>query len=283
MQADPLNSLKFPEEQQVKDPFSYRSILRLAQAPNLPPINQITIAPNQLSYQSFYSQILQNQRQIAIYTPLNFNPNDPNTTLLFVFDGMDYINKVKLPQILAYLQQIKAIPPVVAIFIDNPSMATRATELPNNPAFATMLASELYPWVKQQLNLVFEPAQTGVVGSSFGGLAAAYVAQQYPHIFTHVIALSGSFWWPAVKDSQEKSIIDLYLNSPKSNIRFFISAGLYEDGNSTSILASSRHLKDVLIAKGYQVNYQEYAADHSYFAWQYILTQGLELLKNMDD
>src|SRR5262245_49022616 len=53
-----------------------------------------------------------------------------------------------------------------------------------------------------------------------------------------------------------------FIRSPKLPLRFFIEAGLFENdiwGSGGQILEQSRHLRDVLLAKGYEVHYQEYA------------------------
>ncbi len=58
---------------------------------------------------------------------------------------------------------------------------------------------------------------------------------------------------------------------------FFISAGFYESGRA-NILETSRHLKDVLLAKGYPVTYMEQSTSHGYLAWQGLISDGLKAL-----
>lgn len=54
-------------------------------------------------------------------------------------------------------------------------------------------------------------------------------------------------------------------------------AGLFEVGRngSPSILETTRHLRDVLRAKGYAVAHRECAAGHDYYHWRGSLGDGL--------
>ena len=58
-------------------------------------------------------------------------------------------------------------------------------------------------------------------------------------------------------------------------MRFYLEAGLLEIGHSINLLASNRHLRNVLEAKGYEVAYAEFNGDHTYLCWRGSLAQGL--------
>ena len=60
-------------------------------------------------------------------------------------------------------------------------------------------------------------------------------------------------------------------------MRVFLSAGLFEreHGGADGILETSRHLRDVLTARGYDVTAREYAGGHDYFVWRGALADGL--------
>jgi len=45
-----------------------------------------------------------------------------------------------------------------------------------------------------------------------------------------------------------------------------------------SILESSRHMRDVLLAKGYEVHYQQFISGHDYVNWRGTLADGLIVL-----
>lgn len=55
-----------------------------------------------------------------------------------------------------------------------------------------------------------------------------------------------------------------FIVSPKLPLRFYLDAGAFEfDSNGTggSILETSRDMRDVLLAKGYEVHYSNLSAD----------------------
>jgi enterochelin esterase family protein len=57
-----------------------------------------------------------------------------------------------------------------------------------------------------------------------------------------------------------------------------LEAGTFENditGSGGQILEASRHLRDVLRAKGYEVHYQEFAGGHDYLSWRGSLAEGL--------
>ncbi|HSX76215.1 MAG TPA: alpha/beta hydrolase-fold protein [Shinella sp.] len=118
-----------------------------------------------------------------------------------------------------------------------------------------------------------------LAGSSYGGLAAATVAIRHPEVFGNVLSMSGSFWWspPGTPRNRQEHVAGLIAAGPALPLRFFLSAGLFETGaqGTAGILETSRHLRDVLQAKGIPVTYRDYAGGHDYLVWQGVLADGL--------
>jgi enterochelin esterase family protein len=57
-----------------------------------------------------------------------------------------------------------------------------------------------------------------------------------------------------------------------------MEVGRFEGGGGLAggnQVAQNRHLRDVLLAKGYRVSYQEYSGGHSYVSWRGSLADGL--------
>lgn len=50
------------------------------------------------------------------------------------------------------------------------------------------------PWAREQ-GLSATASRTVVAGSSYGGLASAYMGLMHPELFGNVLSLSGSYWW----------------------------------------------------------------------------------------
>jgi enterochelin esterase family protein len=72
-----------------------------------------------------------------------------------------------------------------------------------------------------------------------------------------------------------------FIERPRLALRFYMDAGTDEldlTGNGGDILVPNRNLRDVLLAKGYEVHYQEFNGGHDGLSWRGTLADGLILL-----
>ena len=228
------------------------------------------------------------ERTISVYTPAGYRASGEANALMIVFDRGAYLSAVPTPTILDNLIAASRIPPTVAVFVDNPDQATRTRELTPNPDFPEFLVSELLPWVQARYNVTTDPCLTVVAGSSFGGLAATYAALRHPERFGNVLCQSGDFSWApdhihvmgrlADATTETGWLAKEFISSPKLPIRFHMDAGTFEVdqvGTGGNVLETSRHMRDVLLAKGYEVHYQQFVGDHDYQSWRGPLADGL--------
>jgi enterochelin esterase-like enzyme len=258
----------------------------LAELPAAP--KQPWIVPNpkvpagRLEETTFRSERLGNERIVRIYTPPAYDPKGPPYPLVVLLDGRTYSSDIPTPTILDNLLAAGRMPPVVAVFVANPSAEARMVEMLYHPPFAEFLARDLIPWVRRGWRVTADPARTAIVGSSLGGLTAAFAAIEAPEIFGNVLSISGSFSWQAPGDVTEPEKIARRLaTGPKLPLRFYLEAGLMEDRprpNGPSLLTANRHLRDVLQAKGYAVDYREYNGGHSILNWRGSVADGLQAL-----
>ncbi len=280
-QADPLNRFPWPASAADASPYNYDSSIDLRKLNRSQQNKESAPRRGLLSEHQFSSGILGNRRNVWIYRSEHFNPRDPDSRLLILFDGKEYTRKIDVPRIIDNLVEQGTLHSIATVFIDNPSREARALELPANPQFADFMADELLPWAEHTLNMDAQPEHTILAGSSYGGLAAATVALRHPTLFANVLSMSGSFWWSAPGTAAENSeyVALQVATTPSQPIRFFLSAGVFETArDGVGILETNRHLRDVLTAKGYPVEYREYSGGHDYFIWQEILADGLRAL-----
>jgi enterochelin esterase-like enzyme len=69
-----------------------------------------------------------------------------------------------------------------------------------------------------------------------------------------------------------------FIASSKLPLKFYIDGGSFEfDSNGTGggILETSREMRDVLLAKGYAVHYQQFVGGHDYLSWRGTFADGL--------
>jgi enterochelin esterase-like enzyme len=263
-----------------------RSVLELPAAPAQPWIKPNPAIPGrELEEINIDSKILKTRRQAWIYTPPGYNLRSSSPyPLLICFDGFVYATPefVPTPTILDNLITAKEIQPMVAVFIGQSPQPGRNIELTNNEPFLAYVADELLPKVREKWHATSNPAQTVVCGSSSGGHASAFFAFRRPDVFGNVLSQSGAFW-PGQTHEPEKPdrewLIRQFALSPRLPIRFVLQVGVLEfiatPRNGPSILATNRHLHDVLTKKGYDIYYSEIAGGHEPLSWRGGIAEGL--------
>jgi enterochelin esterase-like enzyme len=292
-QRDPLNPKGWFERPEDPDVLLHHGVSRL-EMPDAPPQpwadKRKDVPEGQVEKHSLTSALLKNTRDVWVYTPSGYSKTGTPYGLLLVFDGDTYIKVVPTPVTLDNLIADKRVPPMVAVMIGNAPHA-RSSELPCNPQFAEFLSAEVIPWVRRLYNVTSDPRQVAIGGSSYGGLAATCAAYRHPEVFGNVLSQSGSYWWTPPLDTSKPSsfdpdsehgyVADLFINSPRLPIRFYLDAGSMEvdrSGQGGAILVPNRDFRNVLISKGYEVHYQQFQGAHDYLSWRGTLADGLILL-----
>ncbi|CAB1221790.1 alpha/beta hydrolase-fold protein [Acinetobacter bouvetii] len=276
--TDPYNPQRFLADLK-QNQFRNENIVALAQAPQYinPTLFPHHAQPTLESY-TFNSQILKNQRKIQIYQSKRLDPKQAYITAIF-FDGEQYAQLLNVPKALDILVEQGKLPPIQAIFVSPPNEQIRPKELTPNPEFSAFFQDELLPWIDAHVPNSRDPQKTVLLGSSLGGLSSAYLALQNPQQISHVVPLSGSFWWtPNIEDKMNgmSQLIAKTPNQPKQH--WYISANSYEssrNNNDLSILETSPIVAQDLKAKAHDVTYKNYVGGHSYAIWQVILQDAL--------
>ena len=259
------------------------------------------VAEGRVEKQTIKSAIQKIDRPVSVYTPANYKADGPPNALLILFDGEDLSNGGQY-QVTTLNNLIAAsrIPPTVAVFVDN-IPRRRLVDLVASDEFADFMAQELMPWIRSHYNVTKDPKQTVITGYSAGGLASAYVALRHPEVFGNVLSQSGAFWWSfehnggicgsrcpdsggrggdGSRDATTEGniMVKQFLASAKLPLRFYLAVGTFEydrNGGGGEILEGTRHLRDVLLAKGYQVHYQQFVGGHDGLSWRGALADGL--------
>jgi enterochelin esterase family protein len=285
-QSDPLN----PRRWFCGAAASRYECQSLAELPGAPPqpwiVRNSQTPTGTIDKHTIKSERLKNERNLSVYVPPNYRRDARPYALLVLFDEGAYLNNVPTPVILDNLIAASKIPPTIAVLIANPSQETRGKELPPNPDFADFLAKELIPWVRDHYNVTRDPRHTVVGGSSYGGIAATYAGLRHPDVFGNVLCQSGSFWWAPdrkIEPDMDATIepgwlAKEFIKSPKLPLKFWMDAGVFEVdpyAGGGAILEPSRHMRDVLLAKGYEVHYQQFISGHDYLNWRGTLADGL--------
>ncbi len=284
LQPDPLNPRHFVIHEEPRD--YVRSVVEL---PGVPPVQWLEARPDVLKGRTeehqLTSKILGNDRRFWVYTPPGYAERGEPYGLLVLFDGWVYTKMIPTTTILDNLLTAHRIRPLVVVMVDhkNRNLETSCYEPLNE-----FLVRELIPWVRGHYRITSNPAETIVAGGSGGGLAAAFAGLRHPEIFGNVLSLFGYFSWdPGEDQALDKEdlewewIIRQFAASPKLPLHFALMAGLFDSDpypklrGSPSSLQANRHMRDVLLAKGYTVAYREIAGGDEVFAAAVALPDGL--------
>ena len=259
-----------------------RSVADLPDAPEEPWIRETPGVPKgTLIDETFKSTILNEDRTLSIYLPSGYGSGVESLNLLIAFDGESYGRGggVPTPTILDNLIHKLKIPPTMAVLVN--SQKTRDRDLLCSEPFALFIAKELVPWVREKYRATTDPTRTVVAGSSYGGLAAAWTAFRHPDVFGNVLSQSGTFSYnPNSVGAQDGDyytetgwLTRQFVRGPALPVRFYLQVGRFE-----GLSPPTRHLRDVLEAKGYQVTFAEYSGNHDYLSWRNSLGEGLIVL-----
>jgi enterochelin esterase-like enzyme len=267
-------------EQIVQTPFAS---LAMPDAPAQPYLAvRAGIPHGTLSAATVASTALGERRDVAVYTPPGYDGSVAQQ-LLVVLDGEVYggvpgQSAVPGPAILDNLLAEKKIRPTVAVFVD--TMGKRNRDLTGSAPFADFIARELVPWARVRYRVSPGAASVTIAGSSFGGFAASHAAFSHPDAIGNVISQSGSYWltkdWRNVRPPYPHDtgmLIEAFRDSKKLPIRFYLEVGRYDLG--AAMLGSNRELRDVLLVKGYDVDYHEFDGGHQYAYWRGSFADGL--------
>ena len=297
----------------VADPLNRNSWLghSAVELPGAPPQPWIVRAPGtpegKVERHRVTSTILSNERDVWVYTPARYGSDSRPNAVLVLFDGQANIQRLSVPVTLDNLIEASKIPPTVAVFVSHPG-GNRMQELDGNAKFGDFLATELVPWLRTRYNVTADPHETIVGGQSAGGFGATVVALHHSDVFGAVLSQSAPFWGspelgrelaersPADdptddrhirEEMEDRAVVEgnslqrLFISRSRLPLTFYLNAGSFEaqfwggPGGVNGTLEANRHMRDVLLAKGYEVHYREFVGGHDYLSWRGLIADGL--------
>lgn len=286
-QADPLNRSPFRFPRDERDPTSTSSVTSVVELPAAPAQPWIRPRSGQpggaVQFHTLHSSVLDNEQRVWVYTPPHYHPSGTPYPVLLLFDGWTYMHVLPTITVLDNLIAARQIPPIVAVMLESPN---RNRVLALYPPFLEMLAQEVDPWMHAQYHVARDPRHRIVGGLSLGGLTALYVGLRHPGLFGKVLSQSGGVFWAPADDPEPLWLARQFAASPRLPLQLYLDVGMLEReatwNAGPSQLNAHRHLRDVLRAKGYPLQYQEYNGDHHFVCWRGTLADGLTALLSDD-
>lgn len=271
---DPLNPNKVILCKDDEDKDDEDSISSFAKLPNCKgdfwTKERDDIEKGKLFLDRVYSNILNNDRRVWVYTPSGYSNKEKPYKLLVLTDGFDYINYLSIKNVLDNLITDKEIDPIVCVLVS--SNDNRYEELTCNEKFADFITLEILPWINSNYNVDITPQNHIIGGVSLGGLTASYIGYKYSNYFGNILSQSGSFWY------EKEWLTEQYKNSDKLPLKIYLCAGLLEDypyDDEPVMMEVINNMRDVLLQKEYDVTYETFNSGHDYLGWGETLASGL--------
>jgi enterochelin esterase family protein len=203
-----------------------------------------------------------------VYTPAGYSKeNSHRLPVVYVTDGHEYAADAmgSMVVVLDNLIAAKSLQPTIAVFIDPRDPTTgenrRASQYLQNANFAAFLADELAPTIDAAYRTLASPAGRTILGTSLGGLNAAYIGATRSDVFSNLAVQS-----PASFPRFAPQTLDHYAAQPlQKKLKIYITAGTIGDGNGGAEFA------DLLKRHGYDFKFTQHNEGHSWGQWRGLL------------
>lgn len=196
---------------------------------------------------SIKSTILQEQRQLAIYTPYSGKKNRNSTKetypVLYMLDGENNFRSVAI--LVERLVSMGVCPPLIVVGIPNtnrsrdltPTAATNTDGIKQSGGgekFLSFVEKELIPYIDSTYPTA--PYKL-LMGHSLGGLLVLHTLVHHKDLFNAYIAIDGAIWWDSHKLLTESKPV-LETNTYANRTLFLAIANRMEKGVDTTAVQS---------------------------------------------
>lgn len=122
------------------------------------------------------------------------------------------------------------------VFFDNPDDPTHDRELGCNPLMPSFIKEELLPAVLDANNIIYDPKNMLIIGSSFGGLGALYAGFTAPASFPKIISLSGYLGFGGEIEREDQWLVSEYAKKEALPLQIYLSVGSLQDQAFLSLI-----------------------------------------------
>ena len=217
-----------------------------------------TISGNVKVFKMFSSQLNRTVR-VWVYLPPDYGKNEKKRyPVLYMLDGQNLFDNATafagewgVDETLEYLYNKTGFS-IIVVGIDNggerrideyaPWVNAEYGRGDLGNATLDFIVENLKPYIDALYRT--EREETGIMGSSLGGLMAIYAGFRHPDIFKYVGAMSSAFWF-------NPEIYDFVRNAPGGPEKIYIYWGASEGSNPEKIAEDNLKIVEILKEKGY--------------------------------
>ena len=210
----------------------------------------------------FRSRFLPSEHTILVYRPPGYRDDRVRRfPVLYLHDGQNVFDRAtsatgaewSVDETAQRLIEVGAIEPLIIVGIYNAGERRIDEYTPTRDrnkniggkadAYARMLVQEVKPFIDRRYRTLRSAPNTGLGGSSLGGLLTMHLGLRFPTVFNRLAVLSPSVWW------DDRAIVREVEALPgKLPLRIWLDAGT---GEGAEVTRDSRMLRDALVRKGW--------------------------------
>jgi predicted alpha/beta superfamily hydrolase len=251
---------------------------------------QHTLTGEFRTHRNFHSRHLSSDRDVLVYLPPGYDAKKGRRyPVLYLHDGQNLFDGAtafikgaewRVDEGAQALIASRAIEPLIIVGIYNAGKERVDEYTPTVDAkykmggradlYGRMIVEELKPFIDSEYRTLRGAKDTGLGGSSLGGLVSLYLALKYPQTFGRVAVVSPSVWW-----DNRMIINQVRALKKRPRLRIWLDMGTREGGNPEEAkrgVENARLLRDALLSKGWKENsdlkyFEAEGAEHNERAW----------------
>ncbi len=215
-------------------------------------------------HEGFHSQLLPHDRDVIVYLPPGYKrTRTKRYPVLYLHDGQNLFDGAtsfipgrewQVDETAERLIESNDIEPLIIVGIHNTGM-DRVDEYTPTPddrikkggradTYGRLIVEELKPFIDSTYRTLADRENTGLGGSSLGGLVSLYLGLKHSEVFGKLAIISPSAWWDHRMIIREVESLE-----SKPKLRIWLDIGTAE-GEAVRALPA---LRDALVDKGWEL------------------------------
>lgn len=227
--------------------------------------------------EDFPMTALNTTRRIWICLPTDYEYSTERYPVLYMHDGQNlfdtrtsFSGEWEVDETMQRLEKDKKLKLIIVGIDNSDNRNSEYTPYINEEygggkgaEYADFIVNELKPFIDENYRTKSDKSNTGIMGSSLGGVISMYVGMEYADIFGKVGVFSPAFWW------SNKCYEHVDYKGFVENTKIYMNAGLDEHKWITN---GTKQMEKTLIKSGYSadnfvVKYVE-GGTHSEIFWK---------------